>query len=72
MVRLGSEKGQVTLKAEIFPGLQENTLIVESLWPNHAFKEGVGINALTSADPAGPAGGAVFHDTAVWVQKVSS
>jgi hypothetical protein len=40
---------------------------VESIWPNSAFEEGRGINLLTSAEPGPPAGGAVFHDTAVWV-----
>ena len=43
-------------------------VIVEGLWPNHAFEEGIGINLLTSADPGLPGGGAVFHDTAVWLR----
>ena len=42
--------------------------MVEGIWPNKAFIEGVGINALTGADPAPPAGGAVFHDNAVWLR----
>jgi hypothetical protein len=42
-------------------------VIVEGLWPNHAFEEGIGINLLTSADPGLPRGGAVFHDTSVWL-----
>jgi hypothetical protein len=28
----------------------------------------VGINALTSAEPGLPYGGAVFHDTSVWLR----
>ena len=36
--------------------------------PTHAFEEGIGINALTSADPGLPNGGAVYHDTAVWAR----
>ena len=44
-------------------------LVVESIWPNAAFEEGVGINALISAEAAPPNGGAVFHDTAVWLRK---
>jgi hypothetical protein len=28
----------------------------------------VGVNALTSADAGPPRGGAVFHDTAVWIR----
>jgi len=47
--------------------LQKRVVIVEGLWPNHAFEEGIGINLLTSADPGLPRGGAVFHDTSVWL-----
>ena len=43
--------------------------VVEGIWPNRDFEGGVGINALTSADPGPPLGGAVFHDTAIWVRK---
>ena len=49
-------------------GQQRGTVIVESIWPNTAFEEGIGINTLTSAAPGYPNGGAVFHDTAVWVR----
>jgi hypothetical protein len=42
--------------------------VVESIWPNAAFEGGIGINALISAEAAPPGGGAVFHDTAVWLQ----
>jgi hypothetical protein len=50
--------------------VQQGVLVVEGIWPNHAFIEGVGINALTSADPGLPNGGAVYHDTAVWVRGI--
>ena len=33
-----------------------------------SFEEGVGINLLTSADPGPPQGGAVYHDTSVWLR----
>ena len=32
----------------------------------------IGINALVSDEPALPAGGAVFHDTAVWVRRAAA
>jgi len=48
--------------------LQPGVLIMEGLWPNSAFEEGIGINLLTSAEPGGAIGGGVFHDTAVWVR----
>jgi anaerobic selenocysteine-containing dehydrogenase len=67
-VRLGNDLGTVLLHAEITEGQQRRVLVVESIWPNHAFIEGIGINVLTSADPGPPNGGAVFHDTAVWLR----
>ena len=48
--------------------MQRGVVVVEGIWPNHAFEEGIGINLLTSADPGPPSGGAVFHDTAVWLR----
>jgi anaerobic selenocysteine-containing dehydrogenase len=68
-LRLGNRQGSVVVHAKSFDGLQPRVVVVEGIWPNHAFEEGVGINALTSADPGRPKGGAVFHDTAVWVRK---
>ncbi len=49
-------------------GCSARVVIVEGVWPNHAFEEGIGINLLTSADPGLPRGGAVFHDTSVWLR----
>ena len=68
VVRLGNKLGSVLLHAEIADGQQPGVAIVESIWPNHAFIEGIGVNALTSADPGPPNGGAVFHDTAIWIR----
>ncbi|MEQ8354220.1 MAG: molybdopterin-dependent oxidoreductase [Kiloniellaceae bacterium] len=67
-VRLGNKQGSLVVHAELFDGLQPDVVVVESVWPNSAFEEGRGINLLTSADAGAPAGGAVFHDTAVWVK----
>ncbi len=67
-VRLGNARGEVVLHARLFDGLQTGVVVVESVWPNAALEGGIGINALTSDDPAAPAGGAVFHDTAVWLR----
>jgi anaerobic selenocysteine-containing dehydrogenase len=68
-VRLGNARGSVRLHAEVREGQQEGVLVVESIWPNAAFEEGIGINVLISAEPGPPNGGAVFHDTAVWLRK---
>ena len=66
-IRIGNRRGSVVVHARAFDGLQMRVVIVEGLWPNHAFEEGIGINLLTSADPGLPRGGAVFHDTSVWL-----
>ena len=66
-VRIGNGRGSVVVHARTFDGLQRRVVIVEGVWPNHAFEEGIGINLLTSADPGLPRGGAVFHDTSVWL-----
>jgi len=67
-VRLGNAKGSVVVHARAFDGMQPRVVVVEGVWPDHAFEEGVGINLLTSADPGVPRGGAVFHDTSVWLR----
>jgi anaerobic selenocysteine-containing dehydrogenase len=67
-VRIGNAKGSVVVHARPASGMQRRVVVVEGLWPNDAFIEGVGINLLTSADPGLPGGGAVFHDTAVWLR----
>ncbi len=68
-VSLGNRLGEVELHVAMAPGQQRGVVVVESIWPNGAFPGGIGINLLTSADPAPPLGGAVFHDTAVWVRR---
>ena len=68
-VRLGNARGSVVLHAELFDGLQSDVVVVESIWPNAYFIEGLGINAVIGADRAPPGGGAVFHDTAVWLER---
>jgi anaerobic selenocysteine-containing dehydrogenase len=67
-VRLGNQRGSVIVHALLREGQQRGVLVVESIWPNAAFEEGIGINALISAEAAPPGGGAVFHDTAVWLR----
>lgn len=67
-VRLGNDKGSLVVHAKAFDGVLPGTVVVESIWPNAAFEEGIGINLLISADPGFPAGGAVFHDTAIWLK----
>ena len=67
-VRLGNQRGSVVVHARPFDGVQRGVVVVEGIWPDPAFSEGVGINALTGSDPAPPRGGGAFHDTAVWIR----
>ena len=67
-VRLGNTRGSIVVHARPFDGLQPGVVVVESIWPNAAFEEGSGVNTLTSADAGPPKGGAVFHDTAIWIR----
>ncbi|MDX6748250.1 molybdopterin-dependent oxidoreductase [Geminicoccaceae bacterium 1502E] len=69
-VRLGNERGSVTLHAAPREGQHRDTIVVESIWPNRHWQDGVGINLLLGADPAPPNGGAAVHDTAVWLEAV--
>lgn len=71
-VRIGNERGSLTLAAAAREGQQDNVIVVESVWPNSAFAEGVGINLLIGSDPAPPNGGAAIHDTAVWLEPALS
>ena len=70
-VLLGNAQGEVTLDAKIAAGQQPGTIVVESIWPNADFPNGMGINVLTSDAPAAPNGGAVFHDTAIWLRPIA-
>jgi hypothetical protein len=58
----------VTIQAQLFDGVQRGVVIVEGIWPNYAFADGKGINALTGADPVAPVGGAAFHDNRIWIR----
>ena len=68
LATLGNDRGRVRIHVERFDGVQSGVVIVESVWPNKAFQDGIGINALTGADPAAPVGGAAFHDNRIWIE----
>ena len=67
-IRIGNDQASIVIHVEPREGQQRGVVVIESIWPNAAFEEGIGVNALTSADAGYPAGGAVFHDTAVWLR----
>lgn len=70
-VTIGNRRGAVTVVAKPTDGVARGVVAVEGIWADDCFPEGVGINQLTGADPAPPAGGGAFHDTAVWLRPVS-
>ena len=72
LATIGNSRGSVTATIQLMTNIQIDTLVVEGIWPAHAFPEGIGINVLISQQPARPNGGAVFHDTAVWVRRHAS
>jgi hypothetical protein len=47
---LGNARGEVRLHASLFAGVRRGVVIAESIWPNHCFDDGRGINTLTGAD----------------------
>jgi anaerobic selenocysteine-containing dehydrogenase len=67
-VQVGNKQATINLHARLFGGVLPGVVVIESIWPNADFPGGLGVNALTSAEPGKPGGGAVFHDTAVWVR----
>lgn len=69
---LANALGEVSLRVRVFDGLLPGTVVVESLWRNADFRGGLGINTLISSEPGKPAGGAVYHDTAVSVRAADA
>ncbi|TDQ81383.1 anaerobic selenocysteine-containing dehydrogenase [Dongia mobilis] len=67
-VEIGNRLGSIRVHARLFDGLLPGTVVIESLWGNADFPGGLGVNALVSDEPGKPDGGAVFHDTAVWLR----
>jgi len=71
-IRIGNGQGSVVVHARAAGGMQPRVVIVEGIWPNHAFEEGIGINTLISAAPGYPNGGGCFHDTAIWARRAEA
>ena len=69
LIRIGSKLSSIVIHVNSFQGVQPNTIIIEGIWPNKSFIEGIGVNSLVSSEPGRPNGGAVYHDTSVWVRK---
>jgi anaerobic selenocysteine-containing dehydrogenase len=71
-VVIGNARGEVRLHARVYEGVRRGVLIAESIWPNHAYPDGRGINTVTGADSIAPYGGAAFHDNKVWIRPFAA
>jgi len=71
-IRLSNARGAVVVHVDIAQGQLPGTVVVEGIWPCEYFETGIGINALTSDEPAPPLGGAVYHDTAVALELLEA
>ena len=70
IIEIGNNRAKLKIHTEAFDGLLPGVVIVEGVWPNECFIEGLGINSLIGADSPEPFGGAVFHDSAIWIKKI--
>lgn len=71
IVALGNARGSVRLHAAAQEGQHPDTIVVQGIWPNPHWMDGIGINLLLGADAAPPGGGAAIHDTAVWLRPAA-
>jgi anaerobic selenocysteine-containing dehydrogenase len=69
LVTAGNERGAVRLHLRAADGILRGVAVAEGIWPNAKHSGGAGINVLTSAEAAAPFGGAVFHDTHIWIKN---
>ncbi len=72
IIEIGNHRARLKIHVQEFDGVIKGVTIVEGIWPNEFFIEGLGINALIGSDRPEPAGGAVFHDSAIWIKKVKT
>ncbi len=70
IIKIGNDRSQLKIHVESFDGLLPGVVVVEGIWPNENFIDGLGINSLIGADSPEPFGGAVFHDSAIWIKKL--
>ena len=70
-IEVGNSQGVIGLHAKLFDGLLPGVVVIEGLWGNADFRGGLGVNVLVNDVAGKPDGGAVFHDTAVWVRPAA-
>ncbi len=69
LVKIGNRRGSLTVPAQRSGDVRPGVVVLEGLWLNADFADGIGVNLLTDAVSVAPAGGAAFHDVAIWVRR---
>jgi anaerobic selenocysteine-containing dehydrogenase len=70
-IRIGNKRGTLELATKVSATAKPGVVVVEGIWPNSDFAGGLGINQLIGDDPVPPNGGCAFHDTAIWVRRLT-
>ena len=66
-VAVGNDRGEVIVHVEPRPGQQRGVVIVEGVWPNKHFENGIGINALPGTQAEGRTQHAGSADLVVFI-----
>jgi anaerobic selenocysteine-containing dehydrogenase len=69
-VLIGNRRGQLKIAVKVETSARVGVVIVEGIWPNRDFAEGLGVNQLIGDEPVPPNGGSPFHDTSIWMRHV--
>jgi anaerobic selenocysteine-containing dehydrogenase len=70
-VLIGNRRGQLEIPIRVETSARAGVVIVEGIWPNTDFSGGFGVNQLIGDQPVPPNGGSPFHDTAIWMRRIS-
>ena len=69
-VKVGNKRGEIIVHLEVAESQQSKVAVIEGIWPNRAFENGIGVNTLIGADAGPPNGGGDFHDADVRIKRV--
>jgi anaerobic selenocysteine-containing dehydrogenase len=71
-VRVFNDRGSVRLQAQVGDWSLSGVAVSPSIWWSRFMPDGVGINVLTSEQPADLGGGASFHTNLVQIEKTEA
>jgi anaerobic selenocysteine-containing dehydrogenase len=70
-VLIGNRRGELRIPVRVEATARPGVVVVEGIWPNSSFAGGLGVNQLIGDQPVPPNGGSPFHDTAIWIKRLS-